>query len=53
MREMKFRAWDKENKKMLYDFLIGSKGEVFIIKDPDLGVPEENGEWGGSVNIQD
>lgn len=33
MREIKFRAWDKKAKIMLYSFLINSKGDTFIIKD--------------------
>jgi uncharacterized phage protein (TIGR01671 family) len=32
-RELKFRAWDKTNKVMLYEFLIGSSGNTFIIKN--------------------
>jgi len=33
LREIKFRAWDKKAKIMLYSFLINSKGDTFIIKD--------------------
>jgi uncharacterized phage protein (TIGR01671 family) len=36
MREHKFRAWDKNSKKMLYNFLVDSQGETFIIRDPML-----------------
>ena len=34
MREIKFRAWDVKNKKMIYHFLLTSKGEFVALRDP-------------------
>ena len=33
-RAIKFRAWDKNNKRMVYNFLLSSDNGVFALKDP-------------------
>ena len=32
MREIKFRAWDKKNKRMEYSFCVGANGRVFGVE---------------------
>lgn len=49
MREIKFRAWNKRNKKMRLDFAIGSSGEILETGhscDEDcLGVEDVTDDW--------
>ena len=33
MREIKFWAWDKKNKKMIYDFALTSYGKPFVLQE--------------------
>ena len=56
MREIKFRAWDRNNKKMLHNFLVSSNGDAFIIRDPMLPTGDDFGFTGmipciDSVNL--
>ncbi len=48
MREITLRAWDKLNKKMIYSFILTSKGEFLGLKDPML--PE--GDDYGCINFE-
>lgn len=51
MREIKFRAWDVENKEMLKqdDFVVCGQGNVFRMQHS----PDITGEWSSEVNLED
>ena len=43
MQELKFKGWDKLNKKMISHFLISSSGEFFCVRDPMLPIGDSYG----------
>ncbi len=49
MRKIKFRAWDKENKKMIFNFLINSQGGFVGVSDPKISF---NPAWGDEDSIE-